>query len=136
MSLQLRSSQGTPDDRQPTVVYWRPFTLLLRDLGLRQGSLVLERVCSNCNGSAYVPVVISQMCSACAGGGRELLESQEVACSVCDGACFMPVEEMEQCERCDGTGLELTAAGQRLLKLHGRQLRAFVKRWRDWRVAS
>jgi DnaJ-class molecular chaperone len=136
MSLQLRSSQGTRDTCEPPVVYWRPFTLPLRDLGPRQANLVLERLCSNCNGAAYMPVVISQMCNACAGSGRELLEDQEVACSVCDGACFMPTEEMQQCERCDGTGLELTAAGQRLLTLHGRQLRAFVKRWRDWRVAS
>jgi len=81
MSLLLRSSQGTTDTCDPPVVYWRPFTLPLRDLGPRQGNLVLERLCSNCNGAAYVPVVISQMCNACAGSGRELLEDQEVACS-------------------------------------------------------
>jgi hypothetical protein len=110
--------------------------------GLRAGRLTpvhieLERSCSSCDGEAYVPVTVSEVCSECTGDGRELVDGREQACSVCDGRCWLPREVMEQCERCDGTGVELTQAGRRLLRFYGLQLQAFLERWSGWtRIAG
>jgi DnaJ-class molecular chaperone len=96
--------------------------------------LILEQVCLCCGGAGFMPVTMSETCSACSATGYELSEGDTMPCPVCDGTCWVPLEEMEQCERCDGTGLELTTAGRRLLG-GSSDLRAFLNRWHNWRGA-
>lgn len=105
--------------------------------GLSESRLVpvqieLERTCSGCGGSGYVPVAVSDVCSRCTGSRVELSEAGEEACGVCDGDGWVQRERTEQCECCDGTGLELTRAGRRLLRAYGLQLQAFLDRWHSW----
>lgn len=71
--------------------------------------------CEDCDGSGWLELAHSRMCSACSGSGRLRSTSRQLEiCSACEGRGF---SSRTQCEACEGTG---ETQGEQIVSVHVR----------------